>query len=184
MKTWTSVVSLGVIAGFAASAVADHDHDRGSRQRVFRANLIGLNEVPSVSTTAEGQFYAIVNKEGTALTYWLTFSGLTGAAAQAHIHIGQHHVNGGITLWLCQGTVRPPATVPPNVPLETPECDAPQPIVATVGPDDLVGPAGQGIVGVTAEEFAEVLAAMRAGVAYANVHSATFGPGEIRGQIR
>jgi len=33
-------------------------------------------------------------------------------------------------------------------------------------------------------EFAEVLAAIRNGVAYANVHSAKFAGGEIRGQLR
>jgi hypothetical protein len=45
----------------------------------------------------------------------------------------------------------------------------------------VVGPAGQGIA---PGEFAEVIAAIRAGVTYANVHSTRNAPGEIRGQIK
>ena len=43
------------------------------------------------------------------------------------------------------------------------------------------GAAGQGIA---AGEFAELVAALRAGVTYVNVHSSTFGGGEIRGQLK
>ena len=45
---------------------------------------------------------------------------------------------------------------------------------------DVIGPASQG---VAAGEFAEVVAAIRAGVAYANVHSSKFPGGEIRAQV-
>ena len=38
--------------------------------------------------------------------------------------------------------------------------------------------------GIAAGEFAEVVKAIRAGVTYANVHTAAFPGGEIRGQIR
>jgi hypothetical protein len=44
----------------------------------------------------------------------------------------------------------------------------------------VIGPAGQGIA---AGEFAELLAAMRAGVTYVNVHSTLYPGGEIRAQI-
>jgi hypothetical protein len=61
------------------------------------------------------------------------------------------------------------------------------PITATIDATDVIGPAGQG---VSATEFAELLAAIRAGAAYANVHSGGVGPpvvgfpgGEIRGQL-
>ena len=68
MKNWLAVASLGVVAGFAVSAVADdNDHGNGGKhkpQRVFRAELVGFNEVPSVSTAAHGQFYAVRNGTG------------------------------------------------------------------------------------------------------------------------
>ncbi len=46
---------------------------------------------------------------------------------------------------------------------------------------NVVGPAGQGIA---AGEFAELVRAIRNGATYANVHTANFPPGEIRGNIR
>jgi hypothetical protein len=120
MKTWTAIVSLGVIAGFAASAVADdRHHDNNNRKRVFRAQLVGLNEVPSVSTAARGQFYAIANQAGTELTYWLSFSDLSGDVTQSHIHFGQHHTNGGISVWLCEGSLAAPTP-------STPSCGGPR----------------------------------------------------------
>lgn len=183
MKTWTAVVSLGVMAGFAASAVADHDHGNSNRQRVFRAQLSGYSEVPSsLSTPASGQFYAILNKDGTELTYWLSYSGFTGGTVtQSHIHFGQHHTNGGISMWLCKTATNFPADA--TVAGQTPDCvqgGTSTPISAVLSAADVVGPAGQGIA-VT--EFAEILAAMRAGIAYVNVHSAAFAGGEIRGQL-
>lgn len=199
MKNWLAVVSAGVLAGFAASAVADNDHDHNNRKRALHAKLVGFDEVPSVSSVAQGQFYAVVNKEGTAFTYWLSYKGLEFAASQSHIHVGQHHTNGGISVWLCQGTVAAPASVA----AQTPTCAeraTTTPITATIDATDVIGPAGQG---VGAAEFAELLAAIRAGAAYANVHSGVaaiaanptatppvlaapavgFPGGEIRGQI-
>ena len=197
MKNWLAVASLGVVAGFALSAVADNDHGGGNKhqpQRVFRAQLAGLNEVPSVSTEARGQFYFVVNSDDTAFTYWLSYSGLGFDAAQSHIHFGQHHTNGGISVWLCQSAINlAPVSVRDRV-ATCPLRATSSPITATITAADVVGPAGQGI---SASDFAELLAAIRAGAAYANVHSGVAGnatatpptqtvgfpSGEIRGQI-
>ena len=53
-------------------------------------------------------------------------------------------------------------------------------VTGVITPAQVVGPAGQGIA---AMEFGELVRALRAGAAYANVHTTTFGGGEIRGQI-
>jgi hypothetical protein len=46
---------------------------------------------------------------------------------------------------------------------------------------NVIGPSGQGI---SAGEFDELIAAIRSGSAYANVHTVNRGGGEIRGIIR
>jgi hypothetical protein len=190
MKTWLAVASLGVVAGLATSALADDDHNGHRQKRAFRAHLVGLNEVPAVSTGARGQFYAVVDKDDTSFTFWLSYSGLTADASQSHIHFGQHHTNGGVSVWLCQSATNPaPASVASRV-AQCPARATTTPITATITAADVVGPAGQGIA---AQDFAELLAAIRAGAAYANVHSAApagapagtvaFPGGEVRGQI-
>lgn len=182
MKNSLAVVALGVVTGLAASAVAD---DR--QKQSFRAELVGFNEVPAVSTTGRGEFRAHVDEGDASFTFELTYEGLTFDASQSHIHFGQHHTNGGISVWLCQSTVAPaPASVTARV-VTCPLRATTAPITATITAQDVIGPAGQGI---SATEFAELLTAMRAGSAYANVHSGVAGTppvgfpgGEIRGQL-
>jgi hypothetical protein len=53
-------------------------------------------------------------------------------------------------------------------------------VSGTITPLEVIGPNGQGIA---PGEFEELVAAIRAGRAYANVHSAKFPGGEIRGQL-
>jgi len=80
------------------------------------ANLKGFQEVPSVSTVAEGKLRAVIIGDS-RIDYDLTYSGLQGAVTQAHIHIAQRSVNGGIVLWFC-GTASNPG------PTGTPTCSA------------------------------------------------------------
>lgn len=164
--TSVSVAALALL-GAAGSAFADD----GPSTR-----LKGYEEVPAVSSTGTGRFKAKIDKDNGILSYELSFSGLEGDVRQAHIHFGQRGVNGGITLWLCQSASNPSPT-----PLKTPTCPQAGTVSGVLSAADVIGPAGQGIA---ATEFAEVLAAIRAGVAYVNVHSTKHPGGEIRGQLR
>jgi hypothetical protein len=77
--------------------------------------------------------------------------------------------------------------------METPECTANDPlntragrVTGTLTAADVLDLPANGIAGATAStpgEFAEVIALIRAGRTYANVHSSKFPPGEIRSQI-
>src|SRR5262245_23031281 len=97
-------LSLFSIAA-AQSAWAEDDFDR------LRARLIGVNEVPSVSTVANGKFTAKINKDETAIDWELSYADLEGAVQQAHIHFGQKHVNGGISVFLCTNLGNGPAGI-------------------------------------------------------------------------
>jgi hypothetical protein len=137
--------------------------------------LKGYSEVPSVSSAAKARFKASIDDKAGAINYTLTYSGLEGDVRQAHIHFGQHGTNGGIAVWLCQTSFNVDPTG------LAPTCPQSGTVTGTVTAANVIGPAGQGIA---AGEFAEVIAAIRAGVAYVNVHSTKFPGGEVRAQLR
>jgi hypothetical protein len=148
-----------------------------SKTRTFKARLSGFEETPAtLSTAAKGQFEARLNESETQLSYELEYSGLEGSVTMAHVHLGARALGGGIMFWLCT-TSTAPIPAPPG----TPTCPSPGgKVTGTITSAQIVGPSGQGIA---AGEFAEVIRAMRAGAAYANVHSSLYSGGEIRGQI-
>ena len=149
----------------------------GDSGKTFRSDtLTGYQEATTlgpISTTGTGSFEATLNSAGTEMTYTLTYSALEGSVTQSHIHFGQRGVSGGISVFLCSNLG--------NGPVGTPACPpSPATVTGTITAANVIGPAGQGIA---AGEFAELIRALRAGVTYANVHSTTWGGGEIRGQI-
>ncbi len=172
--------------GFSAAAIADNDRNDGDR---FSARLSGYNEVHfiagtpalrgAISTQARGSFRAMIDDRAQRIDYELSFEGLESDVTQAHIHFGQRHTVGGIVVWLCQtaGTPAPAAAA------STPLCGGPRAntVTGTIVPAQVLTATGQGI---DAGQFDEVVRAIRAGRVYANVHSATFGSGEIRGQLK
>ena len=162
--------ALVLVLGVGAYAVA------GGDARNFRASpLTGFEENSDLSTTGRGSWTARLSANGTTLRYTLTFSRLEGTVTQSHIHFGKRAINGGISMWLC-GTTSNPG------PAGTPACPSPGGTVSgELTAEDVVGPALQGI---DPGQFGEILAAMRAGHAYVNVHSSKYGGGEIRAQIR
>src|SRR5438874_4914738 len=84
------------------TAYAGGRHDDG-----FKARLSGLHEVPVNSTTGGGEFHARVRDD--RIDYSLSYAALEGTSTlQAHIHIGQNDVNGGIAAFLCGGSGKPP----------------------------------------------------------------------------
>jgi CHRD domain len=172
-----ALVAMAML-GAQPSVIADDRNDRS-----FSTRLRAPEEVPFVVSAARGSFTARLNADGTSLTYELRFSGLEGFVTQSHIHVGQRRVNGGIALWLCE-TARNPA--PPSVAEATPLCnvnpDANEGMVSGVlTAAQVLGPATQAI---PAGALADVLAAIREGAAYVNVHSVSAPGGEIRGQLR
>lgn len=140
-----------------------------------RVPLVGYNEVPSVSTPAAGLLLADIDARAGRIAYELRFGGLEGTPTQAHIHIGQQHTNGGVSVFLCDSATNadPTGAAPP--------CPASGRVSGLITAGNVVGPSAQGL---SPGEFAELVAAIRSGAAYVNVHSTRFPGGEIRGQFQ
>ena len=154
----------------------------------IRADLVSFQEVPAVSSPATGRFRGKINNKDSSIDYTLSYSGLEADATQSHIHFGQVGVNGGITVFLCQTGVAPAGTADETG--HAPTCPAREgTVTGTITAANITNRAtAQGIDGGTggasAAEFAELIKAIRDGVACANVHSTKFPSGEIRGQIK
>jgi len=170
------LVSIAAIVLVSATSIVLAD---GGFKRISEF-LIGYEEVPAVSTTGNGTFKAKISRDGTHIDWELSYDDLEGAVQQAHIHLGQKGVNGGISVFLCtnlgngpagiQGCPPPPAKISGTI------------FAADVSPNIAATQAARN-QGLNTGEIAELIRAIRAGATYVNVHSTTWPGGEIRSQI-
>jgi CHRD domain len=176
-----ALLGLGVLA---VTAVAIADDDDGSSRDGARLN--GYQETPnSVSTTGFGSFHLKISRDGQSVDYVLSYQDLEFDATQAHIHFAQRSVGGGVAVFLCaNGDFRTGQRADlPTCPLREGTASG------TFRPSDLgAGTASRGLgPGSVPGEWEELLAAIKVGHTYANVHTgsaaAGFPGGEIRGQI-
>jgi hypothetical protein len=133
----------------------------------FSATLLGSNETGSAApSSATGS--ATVSVNGATGTFRVTYRGMSAAPSASHIHVGAAGVAGAVVVLFCggQGQACPTTTsgtfsgtfTQANIVAQT------TPPVTTM--DDL-------------------LAQLRAGNTYVNVHSpGTYAGGEIRGQLK
>src|SRR5215212_8197120 len=137
--------------------------------------LTGYEETPSaVSTTGNGTFNARISNDESRIDWELSYSDLEGAVQQSHIHFGQKSVTGPISVFLCTNLGNGPAGTQP--------CPAPPATISgTITAADVTNLANER--GISAGELDELIAAIRAGATYVNVHSTRWPGGEIRSQI-
>jgi hypothetical protein len=163
-----SIAVLTLVCVFAVSGLA------ADSVRNLGARLSGYQEVPTLSTSGNGRFEARVNRQGTAVDWRLRYADLEGAVLQAHIHFQARALNGPIVVFLCTNLGNGPAgtqACPPS----------PASVEGTFTAADVLG--GAAASGLEAGNLDELLAALRAGATYANVHTELRPGGEIRGQI-
>jgi hypothetical protein len=170
----------------------------------FTAKLSGFNEIGSIPTTvtvttlgtaaptsytgailtdATGTLKLDLDKKAGQFAYTLTYTGpFTSDVQQAHIHFGKSRDSGGIVVWLCQTTAKP---APASVAAITPFCTTtPSPtatVTGTITAANVLAVPGQN---VPAGVFDAIVDAITSNTAYANIHTANFPGGEIRGQCR
>jgi len=171
----TLVVCVAAL-GIAAFALAGGS---GAGFNHLTATMSGYQEVPSVSSKGTADFTADVSKDGSSIAWQLSYSGLEGDVQQSHIHFGQRSVNGGISVFLCTNLG--------NGPGGTQGCPQSGTISGTITAADVSPaiPATQGArtQGIGTGEYDELIRAIDAGKAYANLHTSTWPGGEIRAQL-
>ena len=159
------------LAALLLVALGCGDDDETGPATSFSASLSGAEEVPPVPTSATGT--ATFSVSGDQIVYTINVVGIQNAVV-SHIHIAPPGENGPVRLNLC-GTGDP-----------LPACVS--------GTGVLVSASNGTVVGTPTITFDDLLAAMRSGDAYVNVHTndgvgqPNTGPGdmasgEIRGQI-
>jgi len=166
-KLAAGVGAVTVLGAVGVGALAQGGGD-------FNGRLTGYQEVPALSTSGHGTFRASIRSGGSEIRYRLSYAGLEAKPLQAHIHLGQPAVIGGVIVFLCDNTGAGPAGTKPCP-------DSPATVTGTLHAADVIGPAAQGI---DPGQFAELVRAIRAGATYANVHTEKYPPGEIRTQLR
>jgi len=123
-----------------------------------QANETGTGEpCTAAASGATGTLTGTISGDGNTITVSITYSGLSSAAQMAHIHFGAPGVAGPVVVGFTNvGT---------------------SPITATIkSTDSITFPSG-------VANFADFVAKMKAGMTYANIHTANCGSGEIRGNI-
>lgn len=91
---------LGGVLAIAVAVMVVVSVASGSSSKSFTAHLTPGQETPATKVAkATGTFKATLT--GTTLKWTLTFSHLTGAAQQAHIHLGKKGVAGNVAVVLC-----------------------------------------------------------------------------------
>jgi len=167
MNHRTTTLLLTAMSLLVLPLVAYGDDNDGPAH-AFRANLQGRNEAPLTLSAARGRLALTVNATDTSVHFVLQYMGLQTMVTASHIHVAQPNVNGGVTVFFCggggrpacpqgQGTVEGDFTAADVLPLTSKQLEA--------------------------NNLAKLLAAIRAGRTYANVHTMTSPSGEIRGQI-
>ena len=176
------LIALPGLALIAVTTVAGDDGRNRHDNRIF-AELKPTEEVPALSSPGSGRFKATIDADNQTISYELSYDGLQAPALQAHIHIGQRRVNGGISVFLCGN----PPTVPAAPAPQPPACPpAPATVTGVLTAANIVGPVAQGIEpsSDSVNEFDELVALLRKELAYVNVHSSRFPGGEVRGQVQ
>ena len=167
-----AVAALGIAAfALAGGSGVGFNH--------LTATMSGYQEVPAVSSTGTADFTADVSKDGSSIAWQLSYSGLEGAVQQSHIHFGQRSVNGGISVFLCTNLGNGPAGAQ--------ACPQSGTISGTVTAADvspaIPATAGARTQGIDTGEYDELVRAIGAGKAYANLHTGRWPGGEIRAQL-
>ena len=168
MTRWRTTLLTAGLLGIVGVVSA---HNFGD---VLRAKLSGYEEVPTLSSSGSARLFARINEAETAVEWRLSYANLESPVTQSHIHFSARAISGPVVVFFCSNLGNGPAGTQACPP-------APATITGTFTAADVLG--GAAAQGLEAGNLAELIAAIRAGATYANVHTTGRPAGEVRGQI-
>ena len=157
---------LGSVLIVTSMAIAS-GNDKKAGPTTFGAELSGYSETPALNSTGSGHVTLTIASH--AISFTLSYAGLSGNPLAAHVHVGQPGVAGGVSFFFCGGGGKPACPAATSGTL-----------TGTVAAADILGPTAQGFL---AGDLDAVVAAIQHDVTYANMHTAKFPAGEIRGDL-
>ena len=123
----------------------------------FTAELSGENSVPPLDVEGTGEATVTISDDGQTVSWDVTYSGLTGAPAAGHIHIGAAGANGPVLIPFAE--------------------------VTETGTSGSFAAADYQTGDGLPADWDGALAAIRDGNTYVNIHTEANPGGEIRGQL-
>ena len=144
------------------------------KAQIYTVSLSGPNESPPNASPGTGNATITINNAASTMRVQCTFSGLTGTTTAAHIHAA--------TTTAGMGTAGVATTTPSfqgfptGVTSGTCDITLDMTLASSYNPSYVTANGG-----TTASAFTALKAAIAAGKAYLNIHTSTFGGGEIRG---
>lgn len=137
--------------------------------------MTGYQIAPAISSPGTGTCKVKAAKDGLSIDVELTYSDLEEPPNQAHVHLGQSGVTGGIVFFVCTNLGNGPVGTPPCSP-------SPATLTRTIGVADITSFASA--QGIAAGEIDEAIAAIKKRALYCDVHTSTWPSGEIRQQLK
>lgn len=160
-KKFLGIIMIIFVSSIVLAVSIDHNQAKAAEAKAqFKAKLKGENEVPPVTTTAEGKVKLKVKESN--IKYKLNITGITDATA-AHIHQGNSGQNGEpVVDLLADGNKQKTS----NGVL----------INGSIVDSSLVGP-------MNGKSISDLVSSINDGNNYVNVHTQEHPDGEIRGQL-
>jgi hypothetical protein len=165
MRSAKSVLGLSAVLMLVVALQAQDDR---APRKVFGAVLKGANESPLTLSGGSGHLRLSVSDDESSVHFVLEFTGLQTTVLFSHIHVGQPNINGAVTVFFCGGNGTQP-------------CPQEGIVEGDFTANDVIGLTPQQL---EPNNLQKLLAAIRAGETYANVHTMDSPGGEIRGQIQ
>jgi len=154
-------LARSLVVSVAALGLAGCETDP---QEKYVAELRGSNEVPANTSTASGRIVLLVSRDGSYAEYSAEVNGLSGGIQGGHFHRAPAGTNGGVVLsFFFNSSGAAANSVTPG----TTDLEINKAIGRTINKTQLDA----------------ILADLRAGNLYGNVHTPNFPGGEIRGQL-